>query len=181
MVEQYMDEHEHKIVSELSKNSGASQRHLSKVSELSLGMVNIVLHRLIEKGYMKIKQLDGRKVQYILTPKGFSEKVKKSRQYVSNTISLISVMKDAVRNIIDGYYSRGTRRFCVLGKGELLSVIEMAAKEFGPEYIELLRADDVSQIKADAEVVFCISEFPQSGNGRHVFVDITQKIAETVG
>lgn len=176
-----MDEHEHKIISELSKNASASQRYLSKVSKLSLGMVNIVLHRLIEKGHMKIKQLDGRKVQYLLTPKGFSEKVKRSRQYVSNTISLISVMKDAVKKIISDYHAQGTKKFCVLGRGELLSVIEMAVKELGAEDIELSRADDVPQIKEDAEIVFCISEFPQSGNSSQIFVDITHKIAETVG
>jgi len=49
-----MDKNELLIISEISKNSEASQRHLSKVSNLSLGMVNILLHRLIEKGYMKI-------------------------------------------------------------------------------------------------------------------------------
>jgi len=176
-----MDEHEHKIISELSKNSAASQRHLSKASELSLGMVNIVLHRMIEKGYMKIKQLDGRKVQYLLTPKGFSEKVKKSRQYVSNTISLISVMKDSVKKILSDYRAQGYKKFCVLGRGELLSVIEMAAKELVVEDIELSRADNVSQIKADTEIIFCLSELPQSKNGRQIFVDITQKIAEAVG
>mgnify|MGYP000914538622 CR=1 FL=1 len=176
-----MDEHEHKIISELSKNAAASQRHLSKVSDLSLGMVNIVLHRLIEKGYMKIKQLDGRKVQYILTPKGFAEKVKRSKQYVKNTISLISTMKEAVKKIIADYNSGGVKNFCVLGKGELLSVIGIAVQELGMDDIRLFHAEDASKISPDAEVVFCISELPQSKSGKQEFVDIMQKIAETVG
>jgi predicted transcriptional regulator len=175
-----MDEHEHRIISELSKKSDASQRHLSKVSELSLGMVNIVLHRLIEKGYMKIKQLDGRKVQYILTPEGFSEKLKRSKQYVKNTVSLISAMKESVKKIITDYRSGGVRKFAVLGRGELLTVIELAVRELGLDDIELSRADDPSHIKSGTEVVFCLNELPRSKNSGMEFVDIMQKIAENV-
>lgn len=176
-----MDEHEHRIISELSKNSDASQRQLSKVSELSLGMVNIVLHRLIEKGYMKIKQLDGRKVQYILTPKGFSEKLKRSKQYVRNTVSLISSMKESVKKIVGDYRMTGVRKFAVLGRGELLTVIELAVRELGLEDIELSRADGLSSIRPGTQVVFCVSEIPRSRSAGTEFVDIMQKIAENVG
>lgn len=176
-----MDEHEHKIIAELSRNSAASQRHLSKVSDLSLGMVNMVLHRLIEKGYMKIKQLDGRKVQYILTPKGFSEKIKRSKQYVSRTVSLLSAMKEAVKQVIIDHRSRGISKICVLGRGELLSVIELAAKELSFDDIYISRADGMEKVKPGTQAVFCLTEMPQQKNGGLELVDIMQKIAESMG
>ncbi len=40
----------------------------------------------IKKGYVKALQLNRRKIQYMLTPKGFSEKAKKSYSYTVRTI-----------------------------------------------------------------------------------------------
>ncbi len=124
-----MDENELKLIAELSKNSQASQRYLSKALELSLGMVNIILHRLIAKGYMKAKQLDGRRVSYILTPKGFSEKVKRSSEYIARTIDAFTSIKERIKDKIKGFYDSGRRKFVILGEGELSALTVMAFKE----------------------------------------------------
>ena len=44
---------------------------------ISLGMTNL-LSRLVAKGYIRIRQLNKKKTEYILTPKGFTEKYHKS-------------------------------------------------------------------------------------------------------
>lgn len=175
-----MDEIEHKIITELSKNSSASQRYLSKVANLSLGMVNIILHRLIEKGYMKIKQLDGRKVQYILTPKGFYEKIERSKQYIKNTISIISNMKEAVKRILLKYYEEGYKNIAILGEGELLSIIELAYKELSLKEFKIYRISDEKEIKSNTFIVLVMNKDFISKTKDVVFVDIMQKIAEEI-
>ena len=79
-------ERELKIIEEISQDKNLTQRKISHRLGLSLGMTNIILKRLVSKGYIKVKGLDRRKVQYILTPKGFTEKTKKSYRYFLKTI-----------------------------------------------------------------------------------------------
>jgi DNA-binding MarR family transcriptional regulator len=74
-------ERELRIIEEISQNQNLTQRKISHKLGLSLGMTNIILKRLASKGYIKVKGLNRRKVQYILTPKGFAEKTKKSYRY----------------------------------------------------------------------------------------------------
>ena len=152
-----MDENELKIISEISKNSEASQRHLSKVSDLSLGMVNIILHRLIEKGYMKIKQLDGRKVQYILTPKGFTEKVDKSKQYLKKTILNVSIIKGTIKDRMLKQYDKGRKIFYVLGAGELSHFVDISVKELGKPDISCVHLHSFNDA-TDPKAVLVLTE-----------------------
>lgn len=122
-------DHELKIISELSKNSGASQRELSKVLNLSLGMVNIVLHKLVHKGLMKVQHLDGRKAQYILTPKGVSEKTKKARQYLQRTIDVFTRIKEILKSRMRQLAKEGHGRFYVQGDWEFMHIFDLAVKE----------------------------------------------------
>lgn len=173
-----MDEKEHKILSEISKNSEASQRHLSKIADLSLGMVNIVLHRLIEKGHMKIKQLDGRKVQYLLTPKGFSEKLKKSQQYLQSTISKLSSIKESVKSIALKEYDSGKRKFIISGSGDLSHLVEIALKEIGKTDISYSHSDSIKDAPKDT-VLFFVNGIPSgaSQNGAKI-IDLQKELSE---
>jgi len=50
-----------------------SQRELATTSGLSLGLTNTLLKRFIERGWVKLLHVDGRKIKYALTPSGMEE------------------------------------------------------------------------------------------------------------
>nr|NIM03326.1 winged helix-turn-helix transcriptional regulator [bacterium]NIO73593.1 winged helix-turn-helix transcriptional regulator [bacterium] len=62
MVERTED-YEFKIIFEIDKNLNTTQRKISRQIGLSLGMTNLVIRKLIAKGYIKVKGLDRRRVQ----------------------------------------------------------------------------------------------------------------------
>ncbi len=72
-----ISERELRIIEEISRDRNLTQRKISHRLGLSLGMTNLILKRLVNKGYVKVRGLNRRKVQYILTPTGFAEKTKK--------------------------------------------------------------------------------------------------------
>ena len=90
MPNKLLDEREFELVNIIGAQLVANQRALSRQMRLSLGMTNMLLKRLVTKGYIRIKQLDRRKVEYILTPTGFTEKMRKSVRYTIKTITLHS-------------------------------------------------------------------------------------------
>ena len=164
-----MDENELKIISELSKNSQSSQRHLSKASNLSLGMVNLILHRLVEKGYMKVKQLDGRRAQYMLTPKGFSEKVIRSASYVKSTLTKLSVIKEAIKTLLMGYSTSGIETIFVVGGGELATLVDLAHRELIGTRVKLSHAMTIDpSLSGNILFLFCdeesIRRYPEQKN-----------------
>src|SRR5271154_696648 len=88
-----LNEHEFELVNIIGAQLAANQRDLSRQINLSLGMTNMLIKRLVTKGYIRIKQLDRRKVEYLLTPKGFAEKMRKSINYTRKTINSISLVR----------------------------------------------------------------------------------------
>jgi len=91
-------------------------------------MVNLCLRRLIKKGYIKTHGLNKRKVKYLLTPKGFTEKMKKTYHYTQKTISELSRIKSNIQNEICAQYLAGQRDFVIAGSGELADLTEIAIK-----------------------------------------------------
>ncbi len=144
-------ERELRIIEEISRDRNLTQRKISHKLGLSLGMTNIILKKLASKGYIKVKGLDRRKVQYILTPKGFAEKTKKSYRYFLKTIHSLQEMKKKIQHLILMEYKEGKTRFVILGDGELADIVELSLKNLdnsGLEYIRVSRPEDVSGSKA---------------------------------
>lgn len=119
---------EYALVTEIAANNSHTQRTLSMKLGVSLGMTNLLLKRLIRQGHVKVSQLDRRKVRYMLTPKGFAEKARKSYKYTLKSIAMLQKMSEAIRSVIADEVSKGYKRFLVSGNGELGFLSEIALR-----------------------------------------------------
>ena len=131
MPQEVLNEPEFELVNIVGAELAVNQRDLSRQMNVSLGMTNMLLRRLIAKGYIRIQQLNQRKVQYLLTPKGFAEKMRKSVKYTLKTINSISLIKNRLRDIILKLHGQGVREFGILGVSDFALLIEMAVQELG--------------------------------------------------
>ena len=69
------------VLRKIHKNPDASQREMAEELGFSLGKLNYCLKALKEKGFVKINNFKKKKnkityIQYIITPKGISERTK---------------------------------------------------------------------------------------------------------
>jgi len=150
-----LDEREFELVNIVGAKLGANQRDLSRHMNLSLGMTNMLLRRLVTKGYIRIKQLDRRKVEYILTPKGFSEKMRKSVNYTLKTISSIGLIKKNILSVLKDLYAQDIRKFYVLGASDLGGLIEMSLGENFKQDCRMVQVQDISLEMTDGVVLIC--------------------------
>jgi DNA-binding MarR family transcriptional regulator len=141
-----MNDNEQKIIEGISRSQDLTQRELSKRTKLSLGAVNVILKRLARRGVVKTTNLNPRKVEYILTPKGFAEKAKKSYNYVLKTVNLVKMVKEEIAKIVLDEYNRGRKKFIILGNDDLADIIELALKGFDYERVNSL--NDIKDKKA---------------------------------
>ena len=150
-----------KIIEEISQDKNLTQRKISHKLGLSLGMTNLILKRLANKGYVKVKGLDRRKVQYILTPKGFAEKTKKSYQYFLRTIHSFQEMKRKIQRLILMEYEKGKTHFVILGDGELADIVELSLKGLNKGELEHRRVCRLENINSNKAVILLAQSEPE--------------------
>jgi len=149
-----LNEREFELVNIVGAELAANQRELSRQMNLSLGMTNMLLRRLVTKGYIRIKQLDSRKVGYFLTPKGFAEKMRKSVKYTLKTISSIGLIKKQLLDILGGLYTKGHRKFYILGDSDFAELVEASLIQSQWEGIVVIRINSLAE-GADGLVLIC--------------------------
>ena len=156
-----ISERELKIIDEISRDRNLTQRKISQGLGISLGLTNLILRRLSSKGYIKIKGLDRRKVQYILTPKGFTEKAKRSYRYLLKTIHSLKEIKKKIQQLILIEYERGKTHFIILGDGELADIIELSLKDLNKSELRYRRVSKLKDINSNKAVILLAQTEPK--------------------
>jgi len=162
-------ERELKIIDEISRDKNLTQRKISEGVGLSLGMTNLILKRLASKGYIKVKGLDKRKVQYILTPEGFAEKAKRSYRYLLKTIHSLKEMKKKIQQLILIEYEKGETHFIISGDGELADIVELSLKGLNKSELEYRRVSRLEDINSSNAVVLLTQSEVEIG---HITTDL---------
>lgn len=176
-----MEENELKVISEISRNSSASQRELSKKTDLSLGTINIILRRLLKKGLMKTIQLDGRRMQYIITPKGFSEKIKKTTNYIFKTINTVNLIEQSVKQMIIDFYKDGSRTIIFVGHGELARITTVAVRDLSYLDLQFEAVDSIDKIDNPNAVIFYTGhQFKKSQFNGYKSIDVSKELAQVI-
>jgi DNA-binding MarR family transcriptional regulator len=154
-----LNEREFELINIIGAKLGSNQRDLSRQLNLSLGQTNMLVRRLAAKGYIRINQLNKRKVKYLLTPKGFTEKMHKSIKYTLNTINSIGLINNKIRALLKQLHDSGERKFYILGASDLVTMVETAFRETPLNTCEILRGVEWPADKPNYVVLICTEEF----------------------
>jgi DNA-binding MarR family transcriptional regulator len=130
------------LLEEISKNSSISQRKLSQHLGVALGVTNTCLKKMINKGLVKVKGINHKRIAYYLTPKGFSEKAKLTYHFLQHTIRFYSTLKDNISAKLSSLSQAGHRRIICYGAGEVLEVAFIILNESNLELLVLGIVDD---------------------------------------
>lgn len=138
---------------EVLGESKTTQRTLARAAGLSLGMTNLLIKRLVKKGLIKVVTLNGRTLTYMLTPRGFSEKLKRSYDYVTASIRYIDRIRTRIPELIQNHEGP----VCVVGTGELAQLTQETLKQIGRRYAFI---SDLSEATPGSLCLFCRPELP---------------------
>jgi len=167
-----VNEKELKVIEEISREAQITQREISRRTKLSLGAVNVIIKRLMKRGMVKTRNLNPRKIEYIITPTGFTEKTQKTYNYVLKTVNLVKLVREEIAKIVLEEYNRGQKKFIVLGSDDLADIIELALKGFDYE-----RVQSIAEVKNKNAVVLK-GKNPLRANGFRV-IDVAARLGES--
>ena len=119
------------------------QRDLARIVSLSLGMINAIIKRLAQKGWLTIKKTNNRNIRYIVSPAGIDEIARRSYHYLKWTIKSIVDYQEAIKRFVSGVKARGFRTVLLLGQSDLDFILEHACQRSG---LDLAQTDLPEQI-----------------------------------
>jgi DNA-binding MarR family transcriptional regulator len=83
-----------------SGDAKLTQRDLALRAGVSLGMVNILLRRLAERGWVKLTRLSAKSVRYALTPAGVSELASRTAGYFNRASRNAELYRDRLEAFV---------------------------------------------------------------------------------
>lgn len=111
-----------------------SQRDLAAAADLSLGMTNAVLKKLVTKGFLVMKRINSRNIRYVLTPEGLAEVVKRSEALLKRTLGNVAEYRAATEAFINATAESGIDAICLKGPSDLDFIVEWACLKKGILY-----------------------------------------------
>jgi len=118
-----------KILEKAGDEHLPSQRDLARELNISLGLVNSFIKRLVKKGYFKIKHIPKNRIRYILTPQGAAEKTRLTYLYIQHSYQFYKSARQKLRNLFDELASEGQKRIVFYGAGDLAEIAYISLQE----------------------------------------------------
>lgn len=125
------DLHTRAILHEIEAGKPVSQRALSRKLGIALGLTNLLVRRIVQKGWAKATHIKPNRVSYLITPAGIREKTRITRLYFENTIRLYSETRARIRESLDKLSAEwpaeeldghGQKRVVFYGAGEVAEI-----------------------------------------------------------
>ena len=126
------------ILSAIDENDTLTQRALAQRMGVALGLTNLYLKRLATKGYIKItefprKPAARKRLRYLLTPKGLTEKTRLTAEYMGRSLAVYRQTRGVLRAAVGHLTERGLKRVALYGAGEAAEIAYLTLREFGIE------------------------------------------------
>ena len=124
-------ERELRLLEEIERNPETTQADLAARLGVAVGTVNWCLKRLVKKGYVKVKQLQRRRLRYLITPLGVAEKSKLTAAYLEASMRLYRETRQKVKQLLAEVCDAGYDRVRVGGDSDLADVCRLTCLEQG--------------------------------------------------
>jgi DNA-binding MarR family transcriptional regulator len=108
-----------------------NQATLADQLGVAVGTVNWHIKRLIEKGAVKVKRAERKKLRYIITPEGIALRAKLTVNYIENSMLLYRRTRRVVINAAPEIKDAGFDSVRIIGDGDLAEVIRLSCLDQG--------------------------------------------------
>jgi predicted transcriptional regulator len=137
------------IYNAIGQNTPLRQRDLALIAGTSLGMTNSILKRLAQKGWITVKKLNHRNIQYAVTMEGLNEILHRSYRYFKRTIKNVMVYKDAIDRVIHQAKQKNYTVILLIGISDLEFIVEHCCHNCGLSFLKTVDTETARQALDD--------------------------------
>lgn len=117
------------ILSHIDDNPDITQADLATQLDVAVGSVNWYIKRLVNKGYIKVAQMQRRRLRYLLTPKGIAEKSRLTKEFMQMSLHWYRVTRADSQRLLEQVKQAGYDAVCIRGDGDLAEIIYLSCLE----------------------------------------------------
>lgn len=118
-----------KILEQVENGQSPSQRALAGELNISLGLVNSFIKRLVRKGFVKITTIPKKRIKYILTPRGAAEKSRLTYLYIQYSYNFYREARQKLRDLYADLERQGISRIVFYGAEDLAEIAFVSLQE----------------------------------------------------
>ncbi len=119
------------ILDQIVQDPDVNQATLAAQLGIAVGTVNWHIKRFIEKGYVKAKRAQRKKLRYIITPEGLALRARLTVDYIENSMHLYRRTRQRVLDALEDVRAAGYKSVRIEGDGDLAEVIRLTCMEQG--------------------------------------------------
>jgi DNA-binding MarR family transcriptional regulator len=134
------------ILEHIESNPDATQSTLAEHLGVAVGTVNFVVRRMIEKGYIRLKRLERKRLKYMLTPQGIAVRAKLAMISIEYSMRLYREVRAEAKRLVNKVRQKGFDKIIVRGEDELADVVRLTCIEQG---LEVVARGDVPIIRIE--------------------------------
>jgi DNA-binding MarR family transcriptional regulator len=127
-----------KILEKVDNDKSPSQRDLAGELNISLGLVNSFIKRLVKKGFVKITTIPRQRIKYILTPRGAAEKSRLTYLYIQHSYNFYKEARQKLRNLCTELEDQGIKRIVFYGAGDLAEIAYLSLQETDVQLVAIV-------------------------------------------
>ena len=119
------------ILEHVESDPDVTQASLASKLGVAVGTVNWHMKRLVDKGYVKAKRAQRRKLRYIITPQGLAFRASLTVNYIETSMRLYRRTRLRVRELLDDVTQAGYDQVQIVGDGDIADICKLTCLEKG--------------------------------------------------
>ena len=111
------------LLESIAEDKATTQRELSNALQMSLGLVNSFIKRLVRKGYCKVTTIPKNRVKYVLTPEGVMEKTRLTYEYILFSYQYFKDAQNRMNDLFVTLKKEEATQVVFYGAGEIAEIV----------------------------------------------------------
>lgn len=125
------DARELHVLERIESDPDVNQATLAAQLGVAVGTANLLIKNLIDKGYVKAKRAQRKKLRYIITPQGIAHRAELTVKYIENSLQLYRRTRNRVKKLLVEIRALGYESVRIQGDGDIAEICRLTCLEEG--------------------------------------------------
>lgn len=130
-----------RLLTDLASGALVTQRHLAKRQGLALGLTNLLIRRLVRKGYVKIVNLQRNRIRYLVTPIGLMEKARLTYAYIEYSLYFYRQIREFLTRTFATIPPSAGKKIVLCGTGEVSEIAFLLLQQNGFDIVAVVESE----------------------------------------
>jgi len=117
------------LLEQIESDPDVTQASLATQLGVAVGTVNWHIKRLIDKGALKVKRAERKKLRYIITPEGIALRARLTVDYIERSFDLYRRTRQRVKAHLNEVKKAGYNRIQLVGDGDVADICRLSCLE----------------------------------------------------